>query len=66
MSFSTACPTCGADGYLYVVFAKVTLDGVPLTSDGFSFTDAKQVHTEDELIECSSCGRVFDLAEVTL
>jgi hypothetical protein len=32
--------------------------------DGFSFTDAERIDTEDEVVECGVCGRRFPLGEL--
>lgn len=62
--FSTTCIKCGAEDSLYVTKFVTFLTGVPLTPDGFSIGDAKQVNTEDEWVQCSSCDEEYPLADL--
>lgn len=66
--FSTTCIRCGEEDTLEVVSCNATFVGLPLTEDGFAFSDAKQVSTEDEMLRCTACNQFFllaDLPEVT-
>ena len=41
--------------------------GMPLdAAEGFSFSDAKQVSTEDERVQCQNCKSTWDLAFLAL
>jgi hypothetical protein len=54
--FNTKCRNCGAET-LYVMSGYFnTIEGMPLYEDGFSFTDAGGIHTEEETVCCYSCG----------
>jgi len=57
------CPGCRAEGDLYVVAGSFS-GRIPLMRDGFSFTDAERIDTEDEVVECGVCGRRFPLGEL--
>ena len=57
------CPGCGAEGDLYVVAGSFT-GRIPLGRDGFAFVDAEWVDTEDEVVECGTCGHRFPLVEL--
>jgi len=64
--FRTSCPRCGAaeeDACLEVVYAEVSLGGVPLQEDGFSLSDAKSMDTTNELVKCHACNWTFPLGE---
>jgi hypothetical protein len=41
--------------------------GMPLdAAEGFSFSDAKQVDTSDEWVQCQNCMSTWDLAFLAL
>lgn len=61
--FRTTCPDC--DGRLYVISMKVATR-IPVEPDGFSTTDAEFFDTEDEVIECDTCGRLFGCGDLML
>lgn len=65
-TFSTSCPYCGVEDHLEVVSGQFNAMGIELTSDGFAFADAKNVHTKDEQIRCDACQRTFPLAKIFL
>jgi len=70
--WTTLCPQCGADGELVVVEAVLVGTGERLRfrsllyADGFSVPveDIRDCSTEDELVECGSCGARLDLADL--
>ncbi len=77
--FKTQCPRCDTDGDLVVInVVLVATDdpinvNAPLSTDGFDFTEAligtvweflNDRSTEDELVECFSCHRRFELADL--
>ena len=64
--FKSQCPLCKTDGQLTVISGTFTAFGMVLLKDGFAFCDAKNVHTEDELVECQACGKIFHLEELAL
>ncbi|MCR4427560.1 MAG: hypothetical protein NUW23_15490, partial [Firmicutes bacterium] len=64
--YRTTCPKCGAEDSLYVVSGYFRATRMFLTQDGFSPMDAKQFDTEDEKVECDSCGATFDLGDLDL
>jgi len=57
------CPKCGAEDDLYVV-RGVFMGSIPLSEDGFAFTDASRVDTEDEVVRCGVCGAEFPLGDL--
>lgn len=65
MAFKTVCPKCGKKDQLFVSSGVFYAQGLFLAEDGFAFSDAKQVDTEDEWVECGACGAGFSSQEVT-
>ena len=63
--FSTTCPYCKKDWQLFVVHLTATTR-MPLKADGFAVTDSDCFDTEDELVHCEACDKVFPLSEATL
>lgn len=63
-SYRSTCRSCG--GQLYVVSGKFETSPMPLRHDGFSFSEAKQVVTENEVVHCSTCDSTLSLAECAL
>lgn len=65
--FKDKCPYC-RNGGLEVVSGVFTATGMTLAKDGFAFQEAKQIDTDDEIVQCTNpkCGCRFPLAEVTL
>ncbi len=63
-SFKLECPV-GKSDELSLVAAQ-WVGSTPLTADGFSFQDARLSSTEDETVECQTCGHRFPLTEITL
>lgn len=63
-SYRSTCRSCG--GQLYVVSGEFESSPMPLHHDGFSFTEAKQVSTENEVIHCSLCDTTLTLADCVL
>jgi len=61
--YQTKCPACETEDCLYVISGVFQAD-MHLCSDGFCFTDAKQVDTEDETVKCASCERLFMLDDL--
>lgn len=64
MAYRTTCPGCGEEGYLEVVSGYFLAMGMTLEEEGFSFCDAKQVDTEEEVVRCWRCGWTGGLAEL--
>lgn len=62
--YETKCPSCGDANQLEVIGGSFSAQGMYLSEDGFSFTDADQVDTEEETVRCSSCGKMFSLADL--
>jgi hypothetical protein len=62
--FSTVCPRCGAEDTLEVVQATF-VGRIPLTPDGFAFSDATESATEDEVVACRVCAARLSLEDVT-
>jgi hypothetical protein len=59
----TTCPDCGEEGHLNVyrgtfIALEMRLDA----EDGFIFSDAKEVSTEDERVRCTQCNSEWGLA----
>lgn len=63
-AYRTNCRSCG--GQLYVVRGEFTASPMPLYRDGFSFSDAKHLATEDEVVHCSTCDSTLSLADCVL
>lgn len=65
--FKDKCPYCKT-GELEVVGGTFSATGMTLAKDGFTFQEAKQVDTSDEVVRCTNpeCRRTFPLTEVTL
>lgn len=62
--YQDTCTACG-QGALRLVSVTVTLDRGPLLSpDGFCLWEADNIHTSDEVFQCTSCARTFTLGEV--
>ena len=64
--WNTTCPDCGAVDQLEVYTGKFSCRGMYLTGDGFDFSDAKDVDTEDERVHCTACNSEWDLAFLTI
>jgi len=62
--FITKCPRCNADDRLTVISGVFITTGMCLTEDGFAFSEAKSVNTEDENVQCSACQYMFDLSDL--
>ncbi len=62
----TSCPYCNARHTMYVVGGTFSAMGMALNYDGFAFSDASGVDTDDLEVECEACHRVFPYAEVML
>ncbi len=56
------CPRCC--GTLEVVGGSFDAQGMILTETGFSFIDAKQLRTSDELVRCRDCGKQYGPEEL--
>ena len=65
-AYATSCPFCGTADGLSVVSGYFATTGVPLSHDGFALDDAKQVDTEDVIVQCGHCQKHFPLALVIL
>jgi hypothetical protein len=65
-SYDTRCPYCKKEDKLDVVLGTFAAFGMELRQDGFSFSDANQMDTSEELVKCDACKKEFSLAEVTL
>jgi hypothetical protein len=64
--YSTTCLNCGAKDRLEVICGGFMVNGMPLCPDGFSFSDAKGVDTEDEAVRCQACGNIRPLSDYTI
>jgi uncharacterized Zn finger protein len=64
--YQAICPACGEEDTLEVIGGKFTASKMFLHEDGFSFVDARQIDTEDEIVSCRNCGKDFSLASLTL
>ncbi len=62
--FQDQCPICGAS--LQITSCWLDITGLYLRKDGFSLTDAVQICTEDEQIQCIDCKKMFDLSELLI
>ena len=62
--YETKCPACNQEDSLHVIGGVYHALGMPLQSDGFSFSDADQVDTEDDTVECYACKKMFSLDEL--
>ena len=52
---------------MYVYSGTFSAMGMPLDAvEGFSFSDAKQVDTSDERVQCGYCKGTWDLAFLTI
>ena len=61
--WNTTCLDCGAVDRMYVYSGTFSAMGMPLdAAEGFSFSDAKQVDTSDEWVQCQNCMSTWDLA----
>ena len=61
--WNTTCIDCGTVDQMNVCSGVFIAEGMPLdAAEGFSFSDAKQVSTEDEWVKCAACGSTWDLA----
>lgn len=65
-SYKTTCGSCGSAGLLHVVSGKFRAAQMKLSEDGFSFTAAKQIDTEEETVYCEGCHVEFPLADLTI
>lgn len=63
-TYRNTCRSCG--GQLYVVSGAFEASPMPLHRDGFSFLEAKQVSTDNEVIHCSMCDSTLSLADCGL
>jgi hypothetical protein len=63
-AYRSNCRACG--GQLYVVSGEFAASPMPLHRDGFSFSEAKNVATENEVIHCSTCDSTLTLADCVL
>lgn len=63
--FKTKCPACDEER-LEISSGIFYAAGMTLAEDGFSFTDAKQVDTEEEIVVCQACGEKFSLGQLIL
>ena len=65
--WQTTCPDCGVDDRMYVYSGTFSAMGMPLDAvEGFSFSDAKQVDTSDERVQCMACNSEWDLGFLAL
>ena len=65
--WQTTCPDCGVADQMNVYSGVFIAMGMPLdAAEGFSFSDAKQVSTEDERVQCQNCKSTWDLAFLAL
>ena len=65
--WQTTCPDCGVADQMNVYSGTFIAMGMPLdAAEGFSFSDAKQVDTEDERVRCTACNSEWDLAFLAL
>lgn len=60
------CPMCAIslddpDAHFEIVSGTFRATRMPLTLDGFAFTDAKNVDTEDEIARCCTCNQTAPL-----
>ena len=62
--YNTTCPGCGIPDQLEVYSGRFTCQGMYLVSDGFSFSDAKTVDTEDERVRCTACDAIWGLNQL--
>jgi hypothetical protein len=63
-AYRSNCRSCG--GQLYVVSGDFQASPMPLHRDGFSFSEAKHVATENEVIHCSTCDSTLSLGDCVL
>jgi hypothetical protein len=65
--WNTTCPDCGVADRMEVYSGTFIAMRMPLdAAEGFSFSDAKQVDTSDERVQCTACGSEWDLAFLAL
>ena len=65
--WQTTCPDCGVADQMNVYSGTFIAMGMPLdAAEGFSFSDAKQVDTSDERVQCGYCKGTWDLAFLAL
>jgi hypothetical protein len=65
-NYKLSCPRCKAsseDADLEVVDAKVELEGVKLTQDGYDISTGEIVGSDDEHAHCARCQTTFPLEE---
>lgn len=62
--YRSNCRSCG--GQLYVVSGEFVASPMPLHRDGFSFSEAKNVATENVVVHCSTCDSTLSLADCVL
>lgn len=62
--FITQCPECGQLDSLQVIFGDFSATKLMLHADGFDFAEAKEVHTENEIVECRACNHRFALEDL--
>jgi hypothetical protein len=60
--FDCVCPYCGSTD-LCVIAGRFYARGLRLYEDGFDFSEAKQIDTSDEVVECLACCKQFSLRE---
>ena len=65
--WNTTCIDCGVADQMNVYSGVFIAMGMPLdAAEGFSFSDAKQVDTSDEWVQCQNCMSTWDLAFLAL
>ena len=65
--WNTTCIDCGTVDQMNVYSGTFIAMGMPLdAAEGFSFSDAKQVDTSDEWVQCQNCMSTWDLAFLAL
>jgi hypothetical protein len=62
--YKTTCPGCNDSDCLYVIAGSFQAVSMPLKSDGFAFSEAKQIDTEEETVRCKSCTRMAPLSDL--
>ena len=63
--FITKCPRCNDEDQLEVTSGIFMANGLRLCSDGFAFSEARGIDTEDEVVTCRECESQFDLTDLT-
>jgi hypothetical protein len=61
--YSTRCIECTANDTLQVISGNFYCVKMQLAPDGFDFTEAKQLSTDNVILECSTCTTQFELKE---